>query len=107
MRRKACAPCSRSASRTSPERVPERSRADLEPRRGGRPGAAAVAAIVAVAVALGALLVAAPADAQPVGKVARIGYLALDLTHGDPRPREAFLQALRELGYVEGRDVAI
>ncbi len=51
----------------------------------------------------GALL-AAPlvAEAQQAAKVARIGYLA---TH--PGAPEAFLQGLRDLGYIEGRNVII
>jgi ABC-type uncharacterized transport system substrate-binding protein len=53
-------------------------------------------------------LLAAPlaAEAQPVGKSARIGYLANNLT-ANPHLREAFLQGLRDLGYVEGRNVVI
>jgi putative ABC transport system substrate-binding protein len=52
-------------------------------------------------------LLAAPlaAEAQPAGKVYRIGYLS-------PRPgiepqEEAFRQGLRELGYVEGQNLVI
>ena len=54
-------------------------------------------------------LLAAPlsVEAQPAGKVPRIGYLAFDLKGGDPRPREAFLQGLRDLGHVEGRTFVI
>jgi len=37
---------------------------------------------------------------------ARIGYLAFNMG-GDPRAREAFLQGLRELGHVEGRNLVI
>jgi putative ABC transport system substrate-binding protein len=57
----------------------------------------------------GAVLVAAPlaAGAQPADKIARIGYLAADLATTNPRFREAFRQGLRELGYVEGRNVVI
>ena len=40
-------------------------------------------------------------------RVARVGYLAINLTGGDPRPREAFLHGLRDLGYVEGKTVVI
>jgi putative tryptophan/tyrosine transport system substrate-binding protein len=52
-------------------------------------------------------VVAAPlaAEAQPVGKVSRIGYL-----HIAPRAApfgQAFEQRLRELGYIEGQNVAI
>ena len=46
-------------------------------------------------------------EAQPADKVARIGYLALNLAAGDPRNREAFLQGLRDLGYVERRNLLI
>jgi ABC-type uncharacterized transport system substrate-binding protein len=53
-------------------------------------------------------LLAAPlaAEAQPAAKIARIGYL------GGRNPsvshlHEAFLQGLRDLGYVEGRNIVI
>jgi putative tryptophan/tyrosine transport system substrate-binding protein len=53
-------------------------------------------------------IVAAPlaAEAQPAGSVARIGYLALNRAAA-PHRLEAFLQGLRDLGYVEGRNVVI
>ncbi len=50
-------------------------------------------------------LLAAPlaAEAQPTGKMTRIGYLAVS-----PRPTdEVFRQALREFGYVEGKNLTI
>jgi putative ABC transport system substrate-binding protein len=52
-------------------------------------------------------IVAAPlaAEAQQAAKVARIGYLAN--TAALPHLREAFLQGLRDLGYVEGRNLVI
>src|SRR5437870_13672000 len=58
-------------------------------------------------VAVGALL-AAPlaAEAQQAPKVPRIGYLASNL-ESSRRSLEAFLQGLRDLGYVEGRNVVI
>ena len=46
------------------------------------------------------------ASAQQAAKIARIGYLATNLAAG-PHLREAFLQGLRDLGYVEGRNVVI
>ena len=52
-------------------------------------------------------VLAAPLAAEAQGRVPRIGYLALNLTAGDPSPREAFLQGLRELGYVEGKNLVI
>jgi putative ABC transport system substrate-binding protein len=53
-------------------------------------------------------LVAAPfaVEAQQAVKVARIGYLATSLAAGSVAV-EAFRQRLRDLGYVEGRDVVI
>jgi putative ABC transport system substrate-binding protein len=58
---------------------------------------------------LGALVsgvLAAPlaAEAQPAGKVYRIGYLETGVVR--PRPWEAFRERLRELGYVDGQTVA-
>ena len=55
-----------------------------------------------------AALLVAPlaAEAQESAKVPRIGWLALNLA-ANPRLREAFLQGLRDLGYVEGRNVVI
>ena len=46
------------------------------------------------------------ASAQQAAKVPRIGWLAGDLAPGQHLP-EAFRQGLRDLGYVEGRNVAI
>jgi putative ABC transport system substrate-binding protein len=51
-------------------------------------------------------LLAAPLAAQQAPKVARIGFLALNRA-ASPRLGEAFLQGLRDLGYVEGRNVVI
>src|SRR5690349_24979514 len=53
-------------------------------------------------------LAAAPlaAEAQRSAKVARIGYLSPSLA-SSPQLREAFLQGLRDLGYLEGRNVLI
>ena len=57
-----------------------------------------------VTLALGILLAPLAAEAQPPGKVWRIGYLA-----GSPRvPQiDAFVQGLRDLGYVEGQNLVL
>jgi putative ABC transport system substrate-binding protein len=55
-------------------------------------------------LALGAAPLAA--EAQQVAKIPRIGFLAVDLAN-NPRAVEAFRQGLRDLGYVEGRNVVI
>jgi putative ABC transport system substrate-binding protein len=54
-------------------------------------------------------LFAAPlaASAQQPAKVARIGFLATTNVAANPHLQEAFLQGLRDLGYVEGRNVVI
>jgi len=54
--------------------------------------------------ALGAAPLAA--EAQRAAKIARIGYLSPGLAF-NRHLRDAFLQGLRELGYVEGRNLAI
>ena len=46
------------------------------------------------------------AEAQQAAKVPRIGYLTGSLA-SSPHLREAFRQGLRDLGYVEGRNVVI
>src|SRR5213592_1820424 len=55
-------------------------------------------------VALGTAPLAA--EAQQVTKVTRIGFMATNLA-ASPHLPEAFRQGLRDLGYVEGRNVAI
>jgi ABC-type uncharacterized transport system substrate-binding protein len=61
------------------------------------------------ALALVLPLLAGPfvAEAQPAGKVQRIGYLSLQRAEGDKSWVAAFRQGLRELGYVEGQNVVI
>jgi putative ABC transport system substrate-binding protein len=57
---------------------------------------------------VGGSILAAPlaVEAQQTGKAPRIGYLAGNLASGPQFP-EAFRQGLRDLGYVEGRNVVI
>jgi ABC-type uncharacterized transport system substrate-binding protein len=62
----------------------------------------ATASSILVAVML--LAVAVKAEAQQPKKVPRIGYLTLT---SSPRGPEAFLQGLRELGYIEGQNIVI
>jgi ABC-type uncharacterized transport system substrate-binding protein len=54
-------------------------------------------------------LLAAPlaSEGQQAAKIARIGYLSPGLVAASPRTLEAFRQGLRDLGYVEGRNVVI
>src|SRR5439155_16673308 len=60
-------------------------------------------------LALGAMLFALcmPAEAQQSTKIPRIGYLSGSSPSTSPARRKAFLQGLRELGYVEGKNIMI
>src|SRR5712691_6078322 len=60
-----------------------------------------------VALALGMLLVPLIADAQQAGKVARIGYLGPTSPSSSSSFLDAFRQGLRELGWVEGKNIVI
>jgi putative ABC transport system substrate-binding protein len=59
-----------------------------------------------ITLLLGGLFSPVAAEAQQAAKVARIGYLATNLV-ANPHLPEAFRQGLRDLGYVEGRNVVI
>jgi putative ABC transport system substrate-binding protein len=56
----------------------------------------------------GAVLLAAPlaAEAQPAAKIPRIGFLSLNLAPNS-HLHEAFRQGLRDLGYIQGRNIVI
>ena len=74
-------------------------------RRGRSMHATTFIAVLIVLLALAVLVVPLAAEAQEAGKVARIGMLRLG---SPPDPLlEAFKQGLRELGYVEGRNIGI
>ena len=66
--------------------------------------------LLAYLAGLGSIL-AAPfrgaAEAQPGGKVPRIGFLSWSFPPPSDRYGEHFRERLRELGYVEGRSIAI
>ena len=59
-----------------------------------------------ITLLLGGPFIPSAAKAQQAAKVARIGILTVNLAAA-PHLTEAFLQGLRDLGYVEGRNVAI
>jgi putative ABC transport system substrate-binding protein len=68
--------------------------------------------VIARRTFLGAMaggLLAAPltAEAQPSARVWRIGFLGLPAASSAASRVEAFRLGLRELGYVEGRNLAI
>ena len=59
------------------------------------------------ALASGLLAVPLAAQAQPAGKVSRIGYLSPLSPAADRTRREGFQQGLERLGYREGQNIAI
>jgi putative ABC transport system substrate-binding protein len=61
---------------------------------------------IIVGLALSALPLSPAADAQPAGKVARVGILSAVNPRSAPW-FQAFVQRLGELGYVEGRNLSI
>jgi putative ABC transport system substrate-binding protein len=64
--------------------------------------------LIGLAVVLAVSLTLAPlaAEAQQAAKIPRIGYLTVDLA-ANPDLHEAFRQELRDLGYVEARNLVI
>jgi putative ABC transport system substrate-binding protein len=54
-----------------------------------------------------AILWPLPARPQPAGKVARIGFLGSATAAGSAKSVEAFRAGLRDLGYVEGKNLVI
>jgi putative ABC transport system substrate-binding protein len=62
---------------------------------------------LAVVLAVGLTIAPFAVEAQQAGPTPRIGFLEMDVASGDPRNRAALLQGLRDLGYVEGRNILI
>ena len=63
--------------------------------------------VIGLACLLGLLAAPLAAEAQPAGKVYRIGVLANALDTADGPLFETFLDALRKLGYVQDRNIII
>src|ERR1041384_733482 len=58
-------------------------------------------------LAVSALLAASPASAQEARKIPRIGYLSSSSATAAAFRTEPFRRRLRELGYVEGKNISI
>ena len=59
---------------------------------------------LAIVLALNLVLGPLSGEAQPAGNVYRVGFIAASSAFTSP---DAFRHGLRELGYVEGRNVVI
>jgi putative ABC transport system substrate-binding protein len=66
-----------------------------------------VRAALAAATTLGLLVAPLVIEAQPAGKVSRIGYLSPLSPAADAARREGFRQGLEELGYRDGQNITI
>src|SRR2546425_12233073 len=62
--------------------------------------------VFSITFLLGGFFSPVGAEAQQAAKIARIGYLSAGMA-ANLHLRDAFLQGLRDLGYVEGRNVVI
>jgi ABC-type uncharacterized transport system substrate-binding protein len=66
------------------------------------------ALVLLMSLALGLLVVPLAAEAQSPAKVPHIGWLSLGSPSSGPTPlRDAFRQGLRDLGWVEGQNLAL
>src|SRR5262249_40934699 len=65
------------------------------------------AAVPSIPVAVVLLALAVIADAQQPGKILRIGFLGGNSPSSNPDRIEAFRQGLRELRYVEEKNIVI
>jgi putative ABC transport system substrate-binding protein len=63
--------------------------------------------IIGLIITLALLVAPLAADAQPRSKVPLVGFLMPSLTPERARMLEAFQHGLRELGWIEGQNVAI
>src|SRR5437870_5091522 len=72
--------------------------------KGARPG---MKTIVKLLVIMSVFVESALAEAQQPMKVPRLGYLSGAPLSANPERVEAFRQGLRELGYVEGKNIVI
>jgi ABC-type uncharacterized transport system substrate-binding protein len=65
------------------------------------------AVVLSILFALAVLAVGVIAEAQQPGKVTRIGYLSAASPSAESLRLDGFRQALRDLGYVEGKNIVI
>ena len=63
--------------------------------------------LFSILLVVAVVVVAAIAQAQQPAKIPRIGYLAVNSLSDNAARIDAFRQGLRELGYVEGKNIVI
>ena len=64
------------------------------------------AAVPSILVAVVLLAVGVIVEAAAAEKVPRIGYLTANAASGESARHDGFQQGLRELGYIEGQNIA-
>ena len=63
--------------------------------------------LILMSLAFATLVAASAAEAQPAGKVYRVGYMGATSLSLELNLVEAFRTGLRDLGYVEGQNIVI
>jgi putative ABC transport system substrate-binding protein len=66
-----------------------------------------IAAFVLICLSVALVAASLPTQAQPVSKIARVGWLAAPAAAGNADFVEGFRDGLRRLGYNEGRNIVI
>src|SRR5580765_8505764 len=88
-------------------RVPSIQDSALRTRHSALRWGAAMKTLFSIPLVVAVVVVAAVAHAQQPKKVPRIGYLSNIEPASDFPRSEVIRQALRELGYIEGQNIAI
>jgi putative ABC transport system substrate-binding protein len=69
--------------------------------------AGSVSGRLSLLLAASLVVAALAADAQPAGKIPRVGYLAPGTAGSNAHLLEAFRQGLRDLGWLEGQNIVV
>ena len=91
----------------SENRVPSIQDSALRNRHSALRWGVAMKQLFSILLVVAVVVVAAIAHAQQPGKIPRIGYLSTNTPAAMSTRTEAFRQGLRELGYVEGKNIVI
>src|SRR5262249_52197312 len=108
-RRRRAAPALQPRGKRADQVAPDRRLAEdscgAQPTHGG--GGMIIRGVALIAVALSLLAAPLAAEAQQTTKVISIGYLSFPSLSANAARIEAFRQGLRELSYVDGKNIVI